>query len=609
MNSPPLVSIIVITMNTPRMTAACLRSVVRNSSVPYELIVINNSRARAIRRCLREFPSARVIQNPENFGFSRAANQGIVAARGQYLCLLNTDTLVPPQWLERLLEALRKPGVAAVGPASDELYKLRGRSQGKPWPLPFLPDDEAKTALADKLLRQRNRRKKQEVVPFLHGFCLLLSRVAMAATGPFDEGYFFGLEDIDYCLQLRIRGYQLLRVHSLFVHHRQGASSKPERRRQLVEWAEDHFLKKWTTPLNRTGIDFPALLRQLNNQIPLRQQMPEPASFRPPPNTTAPRRLVRRGFLAQALNQTALVRFSDLDVFISSASTNRIWNSLRGGLDLEQFRRTRSRLLRQQVEGMLQRDLIREIRPNKPARCRVTVMMAAHQAEPWIDQAIESVLAQEFQDFEVIIVDDGSLDGTSRVIQQYAWHPKIRFVSNPLQKGIPATRNRILREAKGKYIAVCDADDIMLPGCLQRFVRILEQNPRVGWVYGDRMGIRSQGLLQTVFQARPPNGKTEFQFNVISHAGALIRREAMEAVGGYEESLLSTEDYDLALKIARQWKIVALRGQMQYLWRQHWESASRTNPWARQETERLLKEAKKARFPEPKNGAGQGKRS
>lgn len=578
-------------MNTPGMTAACLRSVVRNTSVPYELIVINNSRARTIRRCLRRFPSARVIQNPKNFGFSRAANQGIVSARGQYLCLLNTDTLVPPQWLERLLEAIQKPGVAAVGPASEELY---GHPEGKPRPFSFSPDNEEKTAQADRIFQRRSR-NQLESVPFLYGFCLLLSRVAMAGIGLLDEGYFFGLEDIDYCLQLRIHGYRLLRVHSLFVHHHQGASSTPERRRRLVNQSENYFVHKWTTPLDRPGIDFPMLLRRLNHRIPLRRKLPEPlpAPFPTPPRRTAPRRLIRKGFRVKTMGQASLIRFPDLDVFTTSSETDRLWCSLRGGWDLAGALRKASPAVQRQIEQLLRFRLIGEIQPRQPARCLVTVMMVAHQAERWIDQAIESVLAQQFRDFELIILDDGSPDGTSRVIHQYAWHPQIRLISHAIQRGIPVSRNRILREAQGKYIAVCDADDIMLPTCLRRFVQLLEQKPRIAWIYANRMGILSGGTPVGIYRARRPDGKTEFKRNIIDHAGCLIRREAIEAAGGYDETFLSTEDYDLALKIAREWKVVALPREMHYLWRRHSESLSRVNPWARAETDRLLKEAKK----------------
>ena len=100
----PLVSIIVATINTPRLTRACLRSVIKNTSIPYELIAVNNSRASAIRQCLQEFKgkSLRVIQNPRNLGYTKAANQGALVSRGEYLCFLNSDTLVPPRWLERL---------------------------------------------------------------------------------------------------------------------------------------------------------------------------------------------------------------------------------------------------------------------------------------------------------------------------------------------------------------------------------------------------------------------------------------------------------------------------------------------------------------------------
>lgn len=591
MTPQPVVSIIVITMNTPRMTAACLRSVIRNTSIPYELIVINNSRAQPIRRCLRRFPKALVIQNRDNLGFSKAANQGIEAGRGRYFCLLNTDTLVPPRWLERLVEAIQRPGVAAVGPASNELY---GRLGEKPWPFSFSSDSPEKTNLVDRHF-QRQYRNKLESVPFLHGFCLLLSRAAMAGIGRFDENYFFGLEDIDYCLQLRLHDYQLLRVHSLFVYHRQRASASPERRRRLVEQAEGYFLQKWTTPVDRFGVDFATLLGQLNRKVPLRLEIHREApktgsvSFPVPLRRSGLRRLLRTGFPVRTPRRTFLTRLADLDVFASSAGTDRVWNSLRGGLDPSRSLKKMPPRVRQQIDRMVRCGLVRENRINPPGRCLVTVMMTAHQAELWIEQAIESVLAQRFQDFELVIVDDGSLDRTAKIIRQYAWHPKIRPFHLPSQSGIAAARNRVLQEARGKYIAVCDADDMMLPGCLQRLVGVLERNPRAGWAYADRLGILPSGLPEKNYPARRPDGKIEFRLNVIAHAGALIRREAVEGVGGYNESLLSVEDYDLALKIARRWKILALPGETHYLWRQHWESASRINPWARIETKRLLK--------------------
>ncbi|GEM_PF-1997696 len=597
MKKNPVVSIIVITVNTPKMTGACLRSVIRNSSIPYELIVINNSRASAIRKCLRKFPQALVIQNRENRGFSKAANQGIEAGRGRYFCLLNTDTLVPPGWLERLVEAIQRPGVAAVGPASNELY---GRLGEKPWPFSFSSDSPEKTNLADRHFQRRYRNKLESVL-LLHGFCLLLSRSAIASIGQFDENYFFGLEDIDYCLQLRLRGYQLLRVHSLFVHHRQRASASPERRRRLVDQAERYFMQKWTTPLDRSGTDFAALLSRLNRQIPLRKKIPKTkplsktrsVSFPAPLRRPGLRRLLRTGFPVQTLRKTFLTRLDDLSIFASSAETNRVWNSLRGGLDPHRSLRKLSPRVRQQIDQMVRCGLVREKQIRPPGRCLVTVMMAAHQAELWIEQAIESVLAQRFREFELIVIDDGSLDQTAKRIRQYAWHPQIRPFHLPSQGGIAVTRNRILQKARGKYIAVCDADDIMLPGCLQRLVGVLEKNPRAAWVYADRLGLLPSGLAEKNYPARQPDGRMEFQINVIAHAGALIRREAMEEVGGYNESLLSIEDYDLALRIARRWKILALSGETHYLWRQHWESASRINPWAQIETKRLLLSVKR----------------
>lgn len=137
MSAQPLVSIIVVTVNTPELTHACLESITRNSSVPYELIIVNNCTALRIRRILKTFPVTRLIQNKENLGFAKAANQGALAARGEYLCYLNTDTQVPPGWLERLLEGIRRPGVGAVGPLSQENY-----GNAIHWPPANLPANE-----------------------------------------------------------------------------------------------------------------------------------------------------------------------------------------------------------------------------------------------------------------------------------------------------------------------------------------------------------------------------------------------------------------------------------------------------------------------------------
>lgn len=255
---PPLVSIIVTTINTPSLTSACLKSVFENTAVPHEIIVVNNSRARPIRTCLERFDSIRAIQNPANVGYTKAANQGILASRGKFLCFLNSDTLVPDRWLERLLDAVEKPGVGAAGP--------RTEPNGFRWPA---TDQQVRQAIAvflDEFV-ERHHRDTTRDSNLLMGFCLLIPRKVMSQVGPFDERFFFGWEDIDYSLRLRLAGYRLLTASSLFIHHRQGASATTQRRRRLVRQSELQFIAKWKSILRSQHCRSGTLLEEFNHRL------------------------------------------------------------------------------------------------------------------------------------------------------------------------------------------------------------------------------------------------------------------------------------------------------------------------------------------------------
>lgn len=512
-NGRPTVSIIVVTLNTPPLTQDCLQSVTKNTAVSYELIVVNNSRARAISDCLKGFGSKiKIIQNPKNLGYTKAANQGALISQGEFLCFLNTDTLVPPRWMERLLDFARKPWVGAVGPPPGHAYR---------W-LTQRPDrKEVMTHLTDQWM-QHARINPTKSVSKLCGFCWVIPRVVMSRLGFFDENFFFGEEDIDYSYRLRFEGLQLLQVNSIFVYHQRSGSIKskavtPKLYKRLTDNARRYLLVKWHRFLDHKSENLMAASQSISKKI-------------------------GRKFLAK--------RRLYLKTFKTSFARN----------------------------GFLK-------------EATVSVMMPVYNAEQWIGEAIHSVLGQTFRNFELIIIDDCSTDKSVKLIQNYLLHPRIRFFQNPRPLGIATTRNRILSLSRGKYIAVCDADDAMLPTLLERFVGFLDSHSEVGWTYADRLKINPEGCPIGIDPAVLPDGKREFERNVVAHPGSLIRKKLILEVGGYDETLLSTEDYDLALKILERADIRALSGEIHYLLRRHKNSASTVNPWAKQETESLLERA------------------
>ncbi len=123
----------------------------------------------------------------------------------------------------------------------------------------------------------------------------------------------------------------------------------------------------------------------------------------------------------------------------------------------------------------------------KPGAPLVSAIIVVRDGETFIGEAIDSILAQTLGDWELIVVDDGSVDRTARIVADYAAaDPRIRLVTHPdrANHGIAASRNRGISEARGAYVAFLDADDVWTPEKLEEQTRIMEADPELGLVYG-----------------------------------------------------------------------------------------------------------------------------
>lgn len=118
---------------------------------------------------------------------------------------------------------------------------------------------------------------------------------------------------------------------------------------------------------------------------------------------------------------------------------------------------------------------------------KVSVIMPARNAGTFIDETIDSVLAQDGVDLELLITDDASTDDTRERLQPYGRHPRVYLSFNESSRGAATTRNALIRQARGGYVTPCDADDLMLPGSLQVQAEFLDTHADVGVVYGDTL--------------------------------------------------------------------------------------------------------------------------
>jgi glycosyltransferase involved in cell wall biosynthesis len=186
----------------------------------------------------------------------------------------------------------------------------------------------------------------------------------------------------------------------------------------------------------------------------------------------------------------------------------------------------------------------------------VSVVITVHNGLPYVVEAVDSVLGQDFSHFELVVVDDGSTDGTAEVLGRRG-DERLRLVRRP-HEGRAAALNHALRLARGRYVANLDADDVALPGRLSLPARFLDEHPEVAVVgaavqpYVGQAGRRPRRLPRSDRAIR-----WSFLFrNPIFHSSATFRASAAAAVGGYPATI--TDDAGLWLRLGRRHQLANL---------------------------------------------------
>ena len=194
------------------------------------------------------------------------------------------------------------------------------------------------------------------------------------------------------------------------------------------------------------------------------------------------------------------------------------------------------------------------------SQVRVTVVMPVFNAAEYLPDALDSLLAQTFQDFEIIAVDDGSADGSGDILERYAARdPRVR-VLHQQNVGSGAARNNALTVAGGRYIAQHDADDISAPGRLERQAAFLDEHPDVCAVYCRT--VMADERLNPLYTILTPEDDAVIR-RALPHGNILsgnymMRRETLDEVGGYRPAFTYSQDYDLNLRVTEAGKVHCL---------------------------------------------------
>lgn len=198
---------------------------------------------------------------------------------------------------------------------------------------------------------------------------------------------------------------------------------------------------------------------------------------------------------------------------------------------------------------------------------KITVYITNFNYADYIDKAIQSVLEQSFKDFELIIIDDGSTDGSREIINSYEKTKNV-FLVFQKNKGLNKTNNTAIKLSRGKYIMRLDADDYLDPRAFEIMVSELESRPEVALVFPDYYLIDEQGNILKQIRRHDFTKEVTLLDQPAHGACTLIRKEFLLQIGGYNESFDRQDGYDLWLSITKKYPIRNINLPLFY-YRQH----------------------------------------
>ncbi len=186
---------------------------------------------------------------------------------------------------------------------------------------------------------------------------------------------------------------------------------------------------------------------------------------------------------------------------------------------------------------------------------RVSVIIPTFNRGRFLEEAVDSVLAQTFADFELIVVDDGSTDDTRERLQRYG--QQLTRVRQP-NRGVSAARNKGFERSTGELIALLDSDDLWRPAKLARQVAFFDAHPDAQICQTEEIWIRHGKRVNPKKRHHKPSGwifEPSLALCLVSPSAVMLRRGLLEAMGGFDESLPACEDYDLWLRISFRYPI------------------------------------------------------
>lgn len=515
------ISVVIPCRDAEATLAQTIRSALAQTLPPAEVLVVDDRSADASAQIAGAFGRTVKVLVPRGEGANRARLAGAEASRGEALVFLDADDLLAPNVLEELARALDREPDGVAGCAWRRLVWEDGVWRARP------PSCARRGWLQDPL--------SAWLSGWFHPPCATLwSRAAYERSGGWDPDLRIN-QDGELMVRALAEGAPLTLTDRAIAYYRRA----PLGRRSLSGGPPDRARVEARLAALRTvkaALDRRGRLKSYGGSLARAFRTAAESAARFPDVARACRQEARAlGGPVWAQNLSALAAAADVAAGRLARGLNR---ALAAAPPATQPR--------PRAAG--------KPWPLPAAAPGVSVIIPTFNRARTLPRALESVLAQTYRDFELLVVDDASTDQTEALVRARA-DSRIRYLRQETNRGVAAARNRGLAQARAPLIAFLDSDDLWAPQKLARQVALFARSPlRVGLVYTgvetmDEHGLRSIDLPRLRGDAFP----ALLRGNAIHGGGSnvMIRREAYEVVGGFDETLPAIEDYEYWLRIAR----------------------------------------------------------
>lgn len=597
-------SIIIPLFNRADLTRNCWSSIIeRTGDIRYEVIFVDNASTDETPLFLEaikgnENPPVTVLTNEKNEGFARACNQGVEAARSEVVVLLNNDTVVHENWLAPLLEELAThPETGVVGSRllyPDGTIQHAGVCIDRKH-IPFHPFVGA--AFDDPRVCERRTFR------IVTGACMALRKAEFTDLGGFDEGYINGHEDVDLCLRYDQSGkHSVYRPDSVVTHFESQSDGRmdhcqPNTHRTLRRWhnrlMQDDFNYDFIeserqhaqsplsiaikTPtinkraeLSSTGVKAEAIARNLsrmghnveihaNPDWGLDDRKQDVTIVLPGMQPYLPKPYSRTVLWLSNHRQLRAVDEQDLSRYQLVICPPDLVDSLPDRTQVLTLPSLDKELSREDLDT-LEAALLKQATQEPPVQAisepsgKVSVLMPTYNRRNTLGEAIRSVIAQSYPNWELIVVNDGGED-VSDIIEAFN-DERITYHANERGSKGKAV-NTAFSLSTGEYIAYLDDDDVWYPHHLERAMFMLCNLPGVDMTYSDTVNTTKETCGETYkITSSLPVQSPQVTFadlletNCIPGITVVHSRALFEAVGGMDEKLKVLIDFDMWRRLA-----------------------------------------------------------